>query len=91
MIDGENFEEDEDGVKSEFEDQFIHDKEIEDGEYNYCENVGDYVHGDNTAYSEYEDCNLAIECYNVCDDAIYSEKLHDWFSSEETLLECAMG
>ena len=90
MLDGEYIF-DEDSVYSEFEDRYITNEEIEDGDYYYCDNVEDYVHCDNTAYSEYEDCSLAIECYGVCDDAIYSERLHDWFSSEETLLECAMG
>ena len=91
MLDGEYLDDDEDSVYSEFEDTYITYQEIENGEYYYCDNVEDYVHCDNTAYSEYEECTLAIECYNVCDDAIYSEKLQDWFSSEETLLECAMG
>lgn len=91
MLDGESLDDDENGVYSEFEGTFITYQEIEDGEYYYCDNVEDYVHCDNTAYSEYEDSTLAIDCYSVCDDAIYSERLNDWFSSEETLLECAMG
>lgn len=91
MLDGDEYIYDEDSVYSEFEDTDITQREIENGEYSYCENVEDYVHCDNTAYSEYEDCMLAVECYSVCEDAIYSERLNDWFSSEETLLECAMG
>lgn len=89
MLDGDYY--DEDSVYSEFEDRYITREELDNGEYYYCDNVEDYVHCDNTAYSEYEGCSLAIDCYSVCDDAIYSERLCDWFSSEETLLECAMG
>ena len=91
MLDGDEYIDDEDSVYSEFEDTYITQLEIDNGEYSYCDNVEDYVHCDNTAYSEYEDCMLAVDCYSVCEDAIYSERLNDWFSSEEMILECAMG
>lgn len=85
------WEDEEDGSYSEFEGRFITQDEIDDGEYFYCDNVNDYVREDNTVFSEYEGLTLAYDCRGVCDNPVYSEKLDDWFSCEDTLLECAMG
>lgn len=81
----------EDGVYSEFEDRYITQEEIDNDEYYFCNNVNDYVREDNTVFSEYECETLAFDCHGVCADPIYSEKLNDWFSNEDSMLECAMG
>lgn len=43
---------------------------------NYVESDED----ENGVFSEYENVTLAYDCQGVCNDAIYSEPLNDWFS-----------